>query len=317
MKVDYCLLVMVGLIFILGGSSVAEQIETMPLAGEEVMFEKVAEGFSFPEGPAWDGKGALYVSNCRGGWIACIRQGESQVFLKSSTEPFTFNSTNGLVVHQDGSLFACDFGAGAILRIDQEGVSEIYASGYRGSRFQRPNDLAFDPQGNLYFTDSGAYRKENPDGVVYRIDARTREVTPAAEGLGFPNGLAFAPDAKHLYVCESAFQRIVRFRVLDDGKLETAGVFAELPGGDPDGINFDREGNLYVAHFGGGAVFVLSPEGDIKKKIPAPGKQPSNVEFGGDDLRTLFLTECETNAVYRLRVETPGLPLFCSPVAMD
>lgn len=287
--------------------------QTGPQSPEWGELEKVADGLSFPEGPAWDGKDTLYVSNCNGDWITKIGPEGAGVFLRASTEPFTFQKTNGLTVFGDGTLFACDFGEGAIVKLSPEGQSEVYAGDFGGQRFRRPNDLAFDPEGNLYFTDPNAYRGENPDGTLYRVAAETREVTPVATGLAFPNGLAFSADAKQLYVCESALHRIVRFDVRTEGGLAKPEVFAELPGGDPDGINFDRAGRLYVAHFGGGAVWVFSPEGRLEHKIPLPGKKPSNVEFAGEDLRTLYITECETNAVYRLRVETPGLPLFSSP----
>ena len=91
-------------------------------------------------------------------------------------------------------------------------------------------------------------------------------------------------------------------------------IFAELPGGDPDGLAFDVEGNLYAAHFGGGAIYVFSSNGILKDKIITPGKKPSNVEFGGDDMRTLFITEDETNSVYSIKVKIPGMQLFSSPL---
>ena len=83
--------------------------------------------------------------------------------------------------------------------------------------------------------------------------------------------------------------------------------------GDPDGCNFDQDENLYVAHFGGGTIWILNPDGSVKGKIKTPGLKPSNVEFGDSDLKTLYITEDETNAVYKIRVDIPGLPLFSSP----
>lgn len=275
-------------------------------------FEKIASKLNFPEGPAWDGKGTIYVSNCYGDWMTKIDDNGPGIFLKASENPFTFQKTNGLTVFRDGSIFACEFGRGMILKISRAGKSEVYADGYEGKRFNRPNDLAFDPEGNLYFTDPNSYRRENPDGAIYRIDATTNSVTRAADSLAFPNGLAFSGDARQLYVAESAFQRIVKFRVLPNGSLTDKQVFVELPGGDPDGINFDRKGNLYVAHFGGGAIYIIAPTGQIITKLITPGKKPTNVEFGDFDRRTLFVTEVETNSVYKTRVKIPGLSLFSS-----
>ncbi|MBN1352739.1 SMP-30/gluconolactonase/LRE family protein [candidate division KSB1 bacterium] len=276
---------------------------------QQHLFTKIADGFKFPEGPAWDHKDSLYVSNCKGDWITKITPEGSTTFLRAASDPFNFEKTNGMTITNDGSIYACDFGRGAILKIQPDQQTCIIASGYRGKRFNRPNDLAFDSGGNLYFTDPNQYDKRNRDGVVYRIAARTLEVMPAATGLAFPNGIALAPDKKNMYVCESALNRIVKFEIAADGALVKPVVFAELPGGDPDGINFDAAGNLYVAHFGGAAVYVLAADGSLKQKLTAPGKKPTNVEFGGSDLRTLYLTEVETAAVYRLSVEIPGLPL--------
>jgi gluconolactonase len=282
-------------------------VQAQPAKNWQLVIDKL----SFPEGPAWDGK-VLYASNCRGDWITRVAPDTQRVFLHASSDPFTFAKTNGMVAYKDGSLFACDFGIGAVIRITG-GVGEIVASGYQGEKFRRPNDLAFDRQGNLYFTDPNAYDRNKRDGVVYRIDIKTREVRPVAADLAFPNGIAFAANGKTVMIGESAFNRILQFTVQKDGSLSNRRVFAELPGGDPDGMAFDRKGKLYVAHFGGGAVYVLNPNGSIQDIIATPGKKPSNVEFGGADYRTLFVTETETNAIYSISVKTPGLPLFCGP----
>ena len=262
---------------------------------------KVVDGLNFPEGPAWDGRGALYVSNCYGGWITRLTDGQADTFLLARESPLTFGKTNGMTYHQ-GSLFACDFEIGAILKFSPEGRTELYAEGFEGQAFKRPNDLAFDTGGNLYFTDPKTYSREVLDGRIFRLAAPDNRIELLAEGLGFPNGIAFSPDARNLYVCESAFERILRFRVETDGGISHKETFVELPGGDPDGIDCDREGNLYVAHFGGGAVYVIAPDGGILQKIPTPGQKPTNLEFGGRDGKTLFLTEVETGALYQRQV---------------
>ena len=273
-------------------------------------FVKVLEKQNFPEGPAWDGRGNLFTSSCYGSWISIVSPESTGVFLHASDSPFTFAKTNGLTFGPDGALYACDFGIGAILRISMSGQSEIIASGYQGQKFNRPNDLAFDPKGNLYFTDPHAYDRNKPDGVVYRLDIRKRKVTRVAEQLAFPNGIAFSVDGRWLYVCESARERILRFRVGRGGKLHDRTVFVELPGGDPDGIAFDRDGMLYVAHFGGSAIRIISRDGKVAGVLPTPGKKPSNVEFAGPDLTTLYVTEDETNTIYKMTVKVPGIKLF-------
>jgi len=276
-------------------------------------FKKTVTNLQFPEGPAWDGKGNIFVSSCYGGYITKISEEGFSTFIDSTQKPFRLKQTNGLTFYKDGNLFACDYGIGAILKINSAGETEIYSSGYNGNKFNRPNDLAFDSKGNLFFTDPKSYGKDKPDGVIYRIDSSSKEVKPIAEGLCFPNGIAFSIDGKNLFVCESAQNRILKFYLSDDGSLKNQIVFAELPGGDPDGIAFDSEGNLYVAHFGSGNIFVLNPEGSIKYTIKVPGNKPSNLEFAGEDLRTLYVTEDETNSVYKVEVEIPGFPLFSAP----
>ncbi len=276
------------------------------------MFEKVIDGLDFPEGPAWDGKGNLYVSSCYGGYITKISRAGTETFLKASENPFTLKQTNGLTFDSEGFLYACEYGVGAILKINSDGKTEIYASGYKGKRFNRPNDLAFDPNGNLYFTDPNSYDKNIPDGVVYRIDAITKEVTPAADKIAFSNGIAFSAEGKNVFICESAEHRILKFEVNDDGSFSKRKIFVELPDGDPDGIAFDIEGNLYAANFHSGRIYIIDVNGSVKNFLTAPGKKPSNVEFADDDLKTLYITEDETNAVYKIRVQVPGMVLFNS-----
>ena len=148
--------------------------------------------------------------------------------------------------------------------------------------------------------------------MCFRKRPRLFGVRIIHDAIAFPNGIAFSEDGNRLFVCESAANRILLFDVLQNGNIANGRPFVELPGGDPDGIALDVRGNLYVAHFGGGAVYIISPDGKILQKIPTPGKKPSNLEFGENDMKTLFLTEVETNSVYRLQVPVSGSKLFRS-----
>lgn len=275
-------------------------------------FELVLDGLHFPEGPAWDGSGNLYVSSCYGGYITKISGEESSIFVDSS-KTSNLKQTNGLTVYKDGNIYACDYGIGAIIKINPDGEPAIFVDGYKGNRFNRPNDLAFDNNGNLYFTDPKSYGKDKLDGRVFKISLETKKVTLLADSLAFPNGIAFSLDGLKLFICESAKNRILVFDVDEKGLISNKKVFAELPGGDPDGLALDSQGNLYTAHFGGGAIYIFSPDGNIQNKILTPGSDPSNVEFGSEDMKTLFITEDKTNSVYSLRVEIPGTKLFSSP----
>lgn len=285
--------------------------------------EKVADGLRFPEGPAYDGKGNIFCSNCQADYISCLRSdGRLDIPFKANTEsdtPFTFHKTNGMIFHKDGSLWVCDFARKAIIRINPNGEQELIADSCEGLPFMGPNDLVFDSHGNLYFSDPEGSGRNNPVGKLYRIEADTRKVTMVADGMAFPNGLAFTADCSTLFVCESQFNRMVRFSVLPDGALGELEEFASLEAdgeGDPDGMAIDIRGHLWIAHYGAHSVLELNPEGEIVGRIQMPidsDQGPTNVEFAGHDLRTMYITDPSTSAMYRISMEFPGLKLFCSP----
>lgn len=281
-----------------------------PVTPTPTEWTTLALGQSFPEGPSWDGMSILYFSNCNGGNVSRISAAGPSPFARAADFPKVMQKTNGTCVGAAGDLYVCEYGLGSILRISGFGVPTPIATGYRGMRFNRPNDIAFAPSGHLYFTDPKSYGPAVTDGRVFFLRAGSREVVLAREGFSFPNGLCFSADGKTLYLAESGHQRVLTLAVGEDGTLGEPTVFAEMPGGDPDGMNLDTEGNLWVAHFGGGAVRVYSPKGELLRLLATPGKKPSNLDFGGSDMKTLFLTEDETNGVYRVQVEATGLPLF-------
>jgi len=280
---------------------------------EKRYWQKLLDGLDFPEGPAWDGENTLYVSNCYGSWMPKIKDNEVDTFLLAKTRNINFKNTNGLTVGKDRYIYACDFGQGKILSISPKGEVFDYIVAYQGEPLINPNDLAFDPLGNLYFTDPGKYDTAKFQGRIFRVNSANQELTLLDSGLAFSNGIAFSPDGQSLLVCESIKQRILKYALDEDGLLGEPSVFVTLPGGEPDGIAFDVKENLYVAHFGGGAIYVISPEGEIIQKIVTPGSKPSNVEFGGKDMKTLFVTEDQTNAVYATQMDIPGNLLFWSP----
>jgi len=265
---------------------------------------KVADGFNFPEGPAWDNDGTLYLSNCYGDWLPKIQNGKIDTLVTASDS--TINKTNGLLVLKNGDLLACDFGFGSILRISKSGKVVTLINGYAGARFNRPNDLTIDSEGKLWFSDPKSYGTDKLDGRLFRYDFETEQLDLVRDSLAFPNGLAFSPTDKRLYLSESAKNRILRFKVSAQGQLTDQKTFIELQGGDPDGLDFDQTGNLYVAHFGSGLLFIIAADGSVLQKINTPGKKPSNIEFGGEDLKTLYLTEDETNALYKVQTRYAG-----------
>ena len=267
---------------------------------------KVADGLNFPEGPAFDGKSSIYLSNCYGGFIAKYSNGIIDTFVSKVSDSLMIEKTNGLAYGYDEFLYVCEYGKGKILRISKDAQIEDVADGYDGKRFNRPNDLTNDANGNLFFTDPKSYDINILDGRIFMVNPKTKEVKLVADSLAFPNGINISPLDGKLYVCESAKQKVVRFNITPENNLVNKEDFVELPGGDPDGIDFDIHGNLYVAHFGGKAIYIFSPDGKPLQKIETPGSKPTNLEFGDEDFKTIYLTEVETNSLYKIRTKYPG-----------
>ena len=260
-----------------------------------------ATGLKFPEGPAFDRRGNLFVVNVGSGDITKISpEGQVKTFVNTGGAP------NGANFHADGDLYVADRQKG-IIAISPDGNIRGIADSYKGKKFNGPNDLVFDSKGNFYFTDPLGSSAENPFGCVYRVSSEGA-ITCLASGLAFPNGLVLSPDETDLFVSITRKNRILRY-VLDEPVRST--IFSQLSAGwGPDGMALDVVGNLYVAHFGGGDVLILNPKGELVERIAIGGDHPTNVAFGGPDRRTVYVTEVDTGSVCRFDTEYPGLPLY-------
>ncbi len=268
-----------------------------------------AEGFKFPEGPAFDRDGNLFVVNVETGDISRISpEGQVNTFINTGGAP------NGAKFHPSGDLFVADRKKG-IIAVSPDRKTRVIADLYQGKAFNGPNDLIFDSRGNLYFTDPHGSSAENPFGCLYRLSTAGQLVC-LASGLAFPNGLVLSRDERYLFVADTRKNRILRY-VLEPPPFRSY-VFSQLSGGwGPDGMAFDVAGNLYVAHYGGGDVAVVNPKGELVERIPVPGLHPTNVAFGGFERRTLYVTEVETGSVYRFRTDYPGLPMYGGPETLS
>jgi gluconolactonase len=261
----------------------------------------LAKGFEFPEGPTLDRHGRLFIVDVNTGDVSeILPEGRVKTFVNTGGAP------NGAKFHTNGDLYIADRKKG-IVAVSPMGEMRVIVDHYQGQRFNGPNDLIFDSSGNLYFTDPHGSSAENPHGRVYCMSSGG-EMTCLASGLAFPNGLALSFDEKYLFVADTRKNRILRY-VLDPPVRSY--LFSQLSGGwGPDGIALDTAENLYVAQYGGGAVIVLNPKGELIERIAVGGLFPTNVAFGGPDGRTLYMTEVETGSVYFFRTELPGLPLY-------
>ena len=269
--------------------------------------ELMADNFGFPEGPCFDAAGEFHFTDGRSGWIEKVRRDGTVEHVVN-----TGGGPNGAAFDSDNALFICEARNSKILK-HEGGALSVFADSFDSEEFRGPNDLILHPDGAVYFTDPSGSNEENPIGRIYRVET-DGTVHLLAEGYAFPNGLAFSADAGLLYVVETSTHKVLVFEVEDDGSLSGPEDFAETPGGTGgDGCCLDVEGNLYVAHFGAGQVAVFSPEGEPIEQLPVGGEKPTNVAFGGPDMRELWVTEVETAAIYRLPSGIEGLRPFRDP----
>lgn len=263
-------------------------------------------GFDTPEGPAFDREGNLWFVN----W-----ESSSIVKMTPDGRPNEFYNTGGipagLAFHPDGSLYIADEGEQlhGVLRLTMDGKAEIVANEYEGRPLNGANDLVFDRNGVLYFSDPWGSSDQNPIGGFYRLfpDGRVEQID---SGLAFPNGVALNADATAVYLAETYQNRILRYAINGDGSLGSREHWADvqLPPG-ADGMAFDADGHLYVAHFNGSRVDIFDAMGKQIGEINIPGLKPTNVAFGGADNRTLVITEVQTQSLYHVRVAVGGQPL--------
>ncbi len=284
---------------------------------EGARLERVAGGFEFTEGPVWASDGALLFSSPNTNAIyRWTPTGAVTVFRSKSgytgTDVGRYHQpgSNGLTFSPDGLLTMCQHGNRRILRVNPHGDTTVLADRYEGKRLNSPNDLVYRSDGTVFFTDPpfglpGAF--DDPDkeldfsGVFAAKDGEVRLVTAELTG---PNGLAFSPDERWLYVGNWDFERVVVMRY--DPDTGQGSVFFDMtgaPGEDAiDGLKVDRDGNLYVC--GPGGIWILSGAGEHLGTLRLP-EAPHNLAWGDADGRTLYVTAL--TSVYRIRLEIPGI----------
>ncbi len=285
------------------------------------VIEKIADGFAWVEGPVWDRQGGfLLFSDIPNNRVIKWEPGKgTSVFLKpsgySGAEPFTGREpgSNGLTFDPAGRLVLAEHGDRRIARLEPDGSKTTLADRYFGMRINSPNDVVFKSNGDLYFTDPpfglpGVLddpKKELPFQGVYRV-SKEGKVTLLTKDLQAPNGIAFTPDEKKLYVSDSLGARWMVFDVKSDGTLASGRVLLEAakfkPNGPgvPDGLKVDASGNLFGA--GPGGIYVITPDGAVLGRFHF-GVATGNCAFG-EDGSTLFVTS--NTALYRIRLTTRG-----------
>ena len=270
-------------------------------------FSVLAAGWESPEGPAFDHHGALFfVSSLPGAIVRVGPDGAAAEWANTGGIPAA------LAFDPDGVLYVTDSGPSrhGVLTVTPDGTIATLVDAYDGEPFNGCNDLVFAADGTLYFSDPWQTSLENPVGGFYRrfADGRLERLD---HGLAFPNGVALAPNGSALFLAETFTNRIYRYPLAPDGAVGSRELFAQLDGGlGPDGMAFDADGTLYVAHYGAGRIDLIDPSGHVVDVLPVPGAEPTNLAFGGPDRRTLVVSENATRSVYRAEVVVPGHPLY-------
>jgi len=296
------------------------------LVPQDAKVEKVAGGFTFTEGPVWRPGMGLWFSDLIGN---VVRQWSPDGKVIEILHPMGFPAEmwggrglvgpNAMVADKDGAILLCEHANRRIVRITKDMLISVLVDHYQGKRLNSPNDLVYRSDGSLYFTDPPyGLPKENDDPTkelpfngVFRLSNGKLQVI--IKDLNLPNGIAFSPDQKTLYVDNSdpAHKIWMKYDVAADGTVSNGQLMADAtkdPGsGNPDGMKLDSQGNIYSA--GPGGLWVFSPAGKHLGTIKVP-EIVSNCAWG-DDGKTLYIMA--RTSVYRIKLSVPGQKVLYEP----
>ena len=270
--------------------------------------QRLDTGFTFTEGPLYHPDGFYYFVDVRESKFYRIKPGEKAELLRENT-----GEGNGTTFDPQGRLIQCEGGNRRVTRWPADGTfasSEVLMDRFNGKRLSRPNDVVCKSDGSVYFTNPGLriplVERELDPSAVYRItpDGSNQHVAD----FEYPNGLAFSPDERVLYVANTRHAAYIHRIELDSaGNMVRRSIFADMSSdekiGVPDGMKVDVQGNVYCT--GPGGTWVYAADGAHIGTIKTP-EVPANLAFGGSDMKTLFFTA--HTSVYCMRVKVAGLP---------
>jgi len=267
----------------------------------EIKLDKVATGLQFTEGPAWSPASEknpfLLFSDCVANKLHKFVPGQGVSELASVAE-----GPNGNTYDEKGRLYTCQYKARRVIRTSKKGV-EVLAAKFEGKRLNAPNDIVVRRDGHMYFTDPAFGNQEDGRELdffgVYHITLKG-DLQAIARWKTRPNGIAFSPNGKLLYVADSDARLVRVFDVDKNGDASHERVFVQNIEGVPDGIKVDEKGNLYVA---AKHVYAYSEDGKPIGHVEL-GETPSNLAWGDADLASLYITA--RTLVYRVRLGVKG-----------
>jgi gluconolactonase len=267
--------------------------EKVSVVAEGVKVEKLAGGFKFTEGPAANAKGEILFTDIPNNRIhKWTLDGKLITFNRDS------GGANGLFFDKKGNLLVCEGERRRVVSIGRNGKKKVLADRYNNKMLNSPNDLWIDPNGGVYFTDpryGDRSGMEQGCECVYYLSPDRKKLIRVINDLVRPNGIIGTADGKTLYVADYGGNKTFEYNINKDGTLSNKKLFA--PEG-LDGMTIDNESNVYLTT---SVVVVYSKNGEKIETIEVP-EQPSNVCFGGQDKRTLFITARTSLYSVRMRV---------------
>ena len=277
--------------------------------------ELFGSGLKRPEGVMVARDGVVWAAHGDGACTRITPDGRGENVGELGGTP------NGICIDRDGSIVIANIGGSSVQRLFSDGRHETITDTMNGRKFSSPNFPFIDSKDRLWVTNStaredmrDALRNPGPDGCLCVIaDGKTRIV---AEGLLFANGVAVDRDERYVYVAETTAFRMMRFEINDDGSVGPGEQYGPELGknGHPDGAAFDSEGNLWVTLPARNAIGVIDPAGEWHIVVDDPDgvklKRPTNICFGGDDLRTAYIGSLDGTSLPRFQVPYPGMPLI-------
>ena len=264
-------------------------------------FEVFAEGLDHPEGLAFDADGNLWASGELGQIYKISQKGKVRTVA-------TLGGFNlGLTFSPRQELFVCNFKLGALIQLDRSGKTIRSWERAGRYRFRTPNFSVFDREGNLYFSDSGEFKKD--DGFLFVLRPNDK-IDQLLDRLSFPNGLSLSADERTLYVVQSTRNNVLAVPLLESGAIGKARVHAAGLNNVPDGAALDAEGNLYVTCYASHSVYRVTPDEKVSLFACDPEgtmlASPTNAAFGGANFDEMYFANLSRWHICRARVGIRG-----------